>query len=272
MNAALSESQRGGSISQYLAAAAQAMSNSLAMNSSPIYDSNGNMVGCGVIVDSNSSYTNDAVEAAQRQTANSPTNNGQNNAAATVVYSNIRYQDSNGKWVEVQDSGGVAGTSVSAANSGEGAGGASAEGGALDTAGRVGGGLGAVVGAAENLQNGATGVWLGKNGKLYPSSWGGNGSTGGRLAFAGKIADVAHTAGNVVGVVGVGISVVQGYQAYSAHNTYGMVQSGADVGMGVAGFFGPIGWALSSGYFVGQTIDHYTGATDAFAKWYTGYP
>lgn len=142
----------------------------------------------------------------------------------------------------------------------------------MDTAGRVGGSLGAVVGAAENLQNGATGVWLGKNGKLYPTSWGGNGATGGRLAFAGTVADVAHTAGNYIGAAGVVISGIQLGQGIAAGNTNQIVQSSADVGAGVAGFFGPIGWAGSTGYFLGQTIDHFTGATDKFAKWYTGYP
>jgi len=117
------------------------------------------------------------------------------------------------------------------------------------------------------------GFWIGKNGKAYSTSWGGNGTTGGRLKFAGRIAEGAHVAGTVVGVVGLGVSAVQGYNAFRDHNTNGMVQAGADFGVGVYGTFGgPIGWAASAGYFGGQMIDHWTGFSDKFAKWWTGYP
>jgi len=150
--------------------------------------------------------------------------------------------------------------------------GGGSEGGALDTAARFIGGAGAVVGAVENLQNGSTGVWLGKNSHFYSTTWGGNEATGGRLAFAGAIADAAHTAGNVIGVAGVGISAVQLGQGIATGNVGQIIQSSFDVGAGAAGFLGPIGWAGSTGYFVGQTIDHFTGASDNFAQWWTGYP
>ena len=74
------------------------------------------------------------------------------------------------------------------------------------------------------------------------------------------------------GALGITVSAVQGYNAFKSNNTNGMVQSGADMVAGGVGFLGPIGWAGSTAYFVGQRIDSWTGASDKFARWWTGYP
>jgi hypothetical protein len=134
------------------------------------------------------------------------------------------------------------------------------------------GAVAATAGLVQNVQNGSMGFWVGKNGSVQPTSWGGNGATGGRLKFAGQMAGVAKTVGNVAGGLGIGVSALQGYDAFQRNDTNGMVQAGADIGVGVTGFFGPIGWAASAGYFGGQMIDRTFGITDKFAAWYTGYP
>ena len=63
----------------------------------------------------------------------------------------------------------------------------------LGKEGNIVGGVGVVVGGVENVQNGKLGIWVGKNGHIYSTSWGGNGATGGKLAFAGKMASAAKT-------------------------------------------------------------------------------
>jgi len=85
------------------------------------------------------------------------------------------------------------------------------------------------------------------------------------------MAGAAKTVGNVAGGLGIGISALEGYDAFQRNDTNGMVQSGADISVGVAGFFGPIYWAGSAGYFGGQMIDRTFGITDKFAAWYPWY-
>ncbi len=47
--------------------------------------------------------------------------------------------------------------------------------------------------------NDISGKWLGKNGKFYNTSWGGNGSTGGKLKFAQNISTQLKTIGKAIG-------------------------------------------------------------------------
>jgi RHS repeat-associated protein len=143
---------------------------------------------------------------------------------------------------------------------------------ALDKAGRVIGALGATAGTVENVQNGAMGFWVGKNWSFLRASWGGNGATGGRLIFAGKMAGYAKTGGNILGGLGIGVSGLQGYDAFQKNDANGMVQAGADITVGVIGFAGPVGWAGATGYFGGQQLDRWFGITDTVAKVVTADP
>lgn len=131
---------------------------------------------------------------------------------------------------------------------------------------------GAAAGLVENVQNGEMGFWIGKNAKVLRSSFNGNGATGGRLIFAGRMASFAKTGGNVFGGLGLGVSALQGYDAFKKNDANGMVQAGADITVGVIGFTGPIGWAGSTGYFGGQTLDKMFGITDTVAKVVTADP
>ncbi len=127
-------------------------------------------------------------------------------------------------------------------------------------------GVAAIAGVVELRQDGTYGQWMGKNRNLYPNSWGGNGETGGRLAFAGKMAGAARTAGNTLGGVSLLISGVKTIQAYRGSDWYGVSQGVADLGVGALGFSGPHGWALSFGYFVGQSVDRIFGVSDKIAS------
>jgi hypothetical protein len=131
---------------------------------------------------------------------------------------------------------------------------------------------GAAAGLVENVQNGLMGFWVGKNWNILSTSFGGNGATGGRLIFAGRMASYAKTGGNILGGLGVGVSALQGYDAFQKNDANGMVQAGADTAVGIAGFFGPVGWAGSTGYFAGQQLDRVFGITDAVANVVTASP
>jgi hypothetical protein len=82
------------------------------------------------------------------------------------------------------------------------------------------------------------------------------------------MAGVAKTAGNLVGALGIGISALEGYDAFQKNDGNKMFQAGADITAGVAGFFGPVGWAGSGSYFVGQMVDRIFGTTDAINSLY----
>ena len=124
------------------------------------------------------------------------------------------------------------------------------------------------------------GMWLGKNGKYYSKTWGGNGTTGSR-AGALKASENYKFAGRAVGVVSVGVGVVEtingyqmdggnfGYNAQSAAaSTTGSMlggwagaEAGAAIGAGVGVWFGGVGAVPGAiiGGFIGGLSGGYVG-------------
>lgn len=130
---------------------------------------------------------------------------------------------------------------------------------------------GLTFGGIQHVQSGSTGYWIGKNGRIYPVSWGGNAYTGGRLKFAGRMSEWAKTPAKRLGYIGLGISTLEGYDAFLRNDRDAMVLASADFSAGVAGFFGPKGWAFSGSYFVGSAVDDFFGTTDAINLFYIEY-
>ena len=102
--------------------------------------------------------------------------------------------------------------------------------------------------------------WLGNNGKYYSKSWGGNQYTGSR-AGALNASKAYRIAGRLTFAAGAFISGYEGYNHLRAGNYAGFSKSGLDIGMGAVGFLGPIGLAVSAGYFI---IDSTIGWNNAF--------
>jgi hypothetical protein len=153
----------------------------------------------------------------------------------------------------------------------------------------IGGGIfGAMEGATASQ-----GYWLGKNGKYYPDSWGGNQYTGSR-AGAFKAANTYKLAGRATVFVSAGIGVystIEGYQAdggqfgYNAQkaaiSSAGSIaggiagaKGGAAVGAAIGvwfggvgavpgaiigGFIGGIGGSLLGGYAGESAVNYYHG-------------
>ena len=111
-----------------------------------------------------------------------------------------------------------------------------------------------------------SGFWRGQNGAFYSTNWGGNGATGGKLAFAETAASDARVIGKGLGLAGLAVSGLQLANAIAAGNTNRIVQAGADMGVGLIGFSGPIGAAFSAGYSTGRILDDTFGISDAIAK------
>jgi len=91
------------------------------------------------------------------------------------------------------------------------------------------------------------GTWMGKDLKIRPQSWGGNGATGGKFSFAKPWS-------STIGLIGKGLSV------YSMNSSYNKWQAGqidtklfaGDMVSGLAGIFGGIyGAAWSIGWSLG---------------------
>lgn len=100
-------------------------------------------------------------------------------------------------------------------------------------------------------------MWKGKNGKWNSIEWGGNGSTGGRTSVI-RQASTFRALGVGLFYVGVGFSVVDGFNAAIQKNMFGVFKSGVDIGWGYAATFG--GWVGFSGgasYFATtMLLDH----------------
>ena len=97
-------------------------------------------------------------------------------------------------------------------------------------------GVGFAAGAGE-FSNEAFGYWRAPGYGWYSKRWGGNGSTGGKLAVL-KRARGFRLFGRAAFVVGVGNSLYQYYQG----NISG-TKAGFDIGFGIAGQLGPYGFA-----------------------------
>ncbi len=100
------------------------------------------------------------------------------------------------------------------------------------------------------LFNSRSGYWLGKNGKFYSTSWGGNGATGGKFKWA-------QSTSKTLGRVGAGLTLVGMATTYSdwdnnKKSTSTMIQ---DQAFNAVGFAGPYGAAASFGYNSGYMIE-----------------
>lgn len=118
------------------------------------------------------------------------------------------------------------------------------------------------------------GFWLGKNGKYYPTSWGGNGATGGMLKFAqARINPYAKAGGRILGVASIGFGVFETYQGLSNRDLGRTIQGTADAGFAAwATFGGPVGWAAGGGYAAGSLINAVTGFDQNFADFWVYGP
>jgi RHS repeat-associated protein len=94
-------------------------------------------------------------------------------------------------------------------------------------------------------------MWLGRNGRWYPISWGGNGWTGARSAAVGKGFAFWQGVGHGAFFVGIAVSGYEGYEAFEGGDSAGAAKAALDAGMSAVGAFGgPIGALGSGGYFL----------------------
>ena len=112
------------------------------------------------------------------------------------------------------------------------------------------------------------GYWLGKNGKYYSSSWGGNGYTGGRGA-ALNVAKLYKGAGGVVSLIGGGLNV--GLGIYEDSRMNGSLTIGYNTGNAAAqvsggflgswgGFYIGVAWGTAISPGIGTAIGGAAGA------------
>jgi len=96
----------------------------------------------------------------------------------------------------------------------------------------------------------SNGMWRSTlNGKSYPLSWGGNGATGARSLIK-NTAGAFRLLGKAAGVLGMGMSLTQGVQAYRQGDKAEVATRGLDFVMGGVGTFGgPYGAAAGAVYF-----------------------
>jgi hypothetical protein len=122
--------------------------------------------------------------------------------------------------------------------------------------------------ASEVFYSQNLGTWMGKNGKFYNQSWGGNQYTGGQYKFAKGISDKLSIAGKVAGAAGIVNTVVDyakgsvdGYQATldlvsGAYSTYG----------GLVGAAWGVGW--EAGRYVTQQSGYQKAKFQVFYNWW----
>lgn len=106
-------------------------------------------------------------------------------------------------------------------------------------------GIGATIGQFSN-QSPLTGEWRGINGQWHLGSRGVN-------QWSGPVAATANAwarASRAFGVLGMGLSAVQGYRAYQREGVSGTIKPAIDFGVGSIGTFtGPAGAAAAGIYF-----------------------
>ena len=116
----------------------------------------------------------------------------------------------------------------------------------------------AYYGLEKTMANG--GRWLGKNGKYYSITWGGNGATASRSG-AFKAAGSFKIAGRVAGGFGVGVTFYQ----YGTGQISGM-EASVDAIFGGVAFIPGGGTAVSLVYFGGKALYEYSTGDTLFEK------
>jgi RHS repeat-associated protein len=94
-----------------------------------------------------------------------------------------------------------------------------------------------------------SGAWRGANGQWNRAGWGGNGSTAGR-SLAMSNARALRGLGRVVGIAGIGLSLIEGGQHLRQGERGAAAKSGLDAAFGGVGTFGgPYGAGAATIYF-----------------------
>ncbi|EPJ47149.1 MAG: hypothetical protein OFPII_15000 [Osedax symbiont Rs1] len=91
--------------------------------------------------------------------------------------------------------------------------------------------------------------WKGKNGQWYSILWGGNQWAGGRSEILRRAKRI-RAAGQGFFVLGTGLSLYEGANAFSNGDNFGILKSASDIGWGTAATFGgTVGLAGGVSYF-----------------------
>lgn len=123
-------------------------------------------------------------------------------------------------------------------------------------------GIGLGVGS-ETMFSKKLGTWMGKDGEIRSGPWGGNGATGGKFKFAGKISKFAKFGGLVTGVYGVYGKYVEKRNGQLSNTEY--VADQISNGIGFVPFYGTI-WSI--GYSLGEDFGPSKWFGDNDNKWF----
>ncbi len=104
---------------------------------------------------------------------------------------------------------------------------------------------------------------MGKDGKLRSQNWGGNGATGSKFKFAGKVGKFFKWGGSAIGVYGV-IDIQVQYQNNEISGTQAIIQQ---ISNGI-GFIPTYGTAWSIGWNLGQDFGLSTWYGKNDYKWF----
>ncbi len=134
------------------------------------------------------------------------------------------------------------------------------DGGGVDAIPYVGGALGV---GSEVMFSNKFGTWMGKDGKIRSQKWGGNGITGGKFKFAGKVSKFFKWGGSAIGVYGVVDTQVK-YQNNEINGTELIIQQISNI----IGFIPTYGTAWSIGWNLGQDFGPSTWYGKNDYKWF----
>jgi hypothetical protein len=133
-------------------------------------------------------------------------------------------------------------------------------GGGVDATAYVGGVLGV---GSEAMFSNKFGTWMGKDGIIRSQNWGGNGATGGKFKFAGKVSKGFKIGGWVSGAYGM-YSTNTEWQNNQISTGQMMIEQGSNV----LGFIPTYGTAWSIGWNLGQDFGPSTWYGKNDYKWF----
>ena len=105
---------------------------------------------------------------------------------------------------------------------------------------------------SETFYSSTFGTWLGKNGKFYDQSWGGNGFTGGKFKFGKNLSTTFKWGGNVLGLYNAGV-IYEEYNAGNINTAQFALEEASNAYSTLGGIYGAawgIGW--EAGRYVTQ--------------------
>lgn len=130
----------------------------------------------------------------------------------------------------------------------------------VDATPYVGGALGV---GSEVMFSNKFGTWLGKDGKIRSQNWGGNGTTGGKFKFAGKMSKGFKIGGWVSGAYGMYATNTE-WQNNKISTGQMMIEQGSNI----LGFIPTYGTAWSIGWNLGQDFGPSTWYGKNDNKWF----